>query len=125
MTETPLDPKQDALIIQLLQCTTVSEAAKAADVTTSTVYRWLKEEQFSKAYRDAQKRLFDVAMGHLQGGTSEAVRTLREIMTSTTAPETARVTAARTVLDFARQHIGQQEIEDRIAALEAGMKNEK
>jgi hypothetical protein len=57
-------------------------------------------------------------MGHIQQATGEAAATLREIMNSNTAPETARVTAARTVLDFARQNINLQDLEDRLSALE-------
>ena len=46
--------------------------------------------------------------------------TLREVAVSDPAnPAAARVTAACTVLDFARQHVETAEIEERLAALES------
>lgn len=117
-----LDPKRQIAIMALLEKPTVKEAAQQVGIADSTLHRWLREDEFSAAYRQAQRGLFDQAMGHLQHGTSEAVATLREIMRSSSAPETARVTAARTVLDFARRTVNVQKLEDRLELLEEILK---
>jgi len=124
--EPVLSQNQESAIVALLEKPTVREAAASVGVAESTVHRWLRENDlFQTSYRKAQRSLYDHAMGRLQNATAEAAATLREIMTSKEAPETARVTAARTVLDFARSNINLQELEDRVTSLEAQAKGEK
>jgi hypothetical protein len=47
------------------------------------------------------------------------VEALREVMTDQDAPHASRVSAARTVLDMAMRATSEEEIEKRLAALEA------
>lgn len=117
--EAELTGRQEVLIAALLSEPTQEAAALKADVPRSTMYRWLREGSFQERYRAAQKHLFSHAMGRLQNTAGDALDTLREVMTDTTNPAAARVTAARTVLDFARQHIETAELEERLAALES------
>ena len=46
-----LTRKQEEAIIALLTHRGVDEAAKAADVATRTLYRWMKDPEFDAAYR--------------------------------------------------------------------------
>lgn len=92
--EAELSGRQEALIAALLSEPTQEAAALKAEV-------------------------FVHAMARLQGATGDALDTLRDVMTDTANPAAARVTAARTVLDFARQHIETAELEERLAALES------
>lgn len=117
-SETELTCRQDKLIAALLAKPTQEAAAAKAKIPKSTMYRWLRDEAFLTRYRAAQRDLFAHAMARLQGATSEALETLREVMTDKASPAAARVTAARTVIDFARQHIETSELEARLAALE-------
>lgn len=57
-------------------------------------------------------------MRRLQGTTSEAVETLRSVMSDSDAPASAKVTAARTVLEFAKNNIELADLEERLKALE-------
>ena len=121
-----LDPKQAVAITCLLEQPTIRQAATAAGVSESTLYRWIREDTtFNTAYKQAQRSLWDHAMGQIQSSTAEAAKTLRDIMTDENAPETARVTASRTVLEFARQNISLQDLEERISAIEAARDEEK
>lgn len=117
--EAELSGRQEMLIAALLSEPTQEAAAVKAEVARSTMYRWLREGSFQERYRAAQKALFVHAMARLQGATGDALDTLREVMSDPANPAAARVTAARTVLDFARQHIETAEIEERLAALES------
>lgn len=119
----PISAIQERAIAALLRNRTKDEASRDAGVPQSTLYRWLREPEFKARLREAQRDLFDHAMGYLQDATGEAVATLRAVMTSDDAPETARVTAARLVIEFNRQHIDTHDLEERIAALEATIKN--
>ena len=53
------------------------------------MYRWLRDEAFLTRYRAAQRDLFAHAMARLQGATSEALDTLREVMTDKQSPAAA------------------------------------
>jgi hypothetical protein len=125
-TENPeLDPKRKLAIVALLEKPTIKAAAEHIGIGETTLHRWLRDDTFATAYRQAQKNLYDHALGIVQSSTASAAQTLRDIMTDEDAPETARVTAARTLLDFARQHISLQDLEERIASIEAARDEEK
>lgn len=117
--EEELTARQEALIAALLSEPTQEAAAESASVPRSTMYRWLREATFQARFRAAQKALFAHAMARLQGTAGDALDTLRDVMTDASNPAAARVTAARSILDFARQHIELTDIEERLAALEA------
>ncbi len=50
-----LTPPQERAIIALLNEQTVGRAAAAAKVGQRTLYRWLREPEFSRAYRQARR----------------------------------------------------------------------
>lgn len=54
VTEKKLSPAQFKAIEMLLTCGSVSEAATAANVTTNTIYRWMKDDTFLTALRAAE-----------------------------------------------------------------------
>lgn len=108
----------DEAIAVLLQSPTQAEACETLGISRTTLWRWKQDPTFQEQYRDAQRSFYDHAMGQLQAGASEAVRTLRDVMADPGAQDSARVSAARAVLDLASKRIDQQELEDRIRALE-------
>ena len=65
------------------------------------------------------------AIIQLQQTTGEAVETLRGIITDQEAPASSRVSAAKTVLDFAVRAVKLEEIETRLKILESqrGLEN--
>src|SRR2546423_15602208 len=67
-----LSRKAEAAIVALLAHPTIPEAAKAAGVSETTLWRWLQKDDFRKKYRGAQDKVFDGALGSLQGATTEA-----------------------------------------------------
>jgi integrase len=108
--------RKEAAIIGLLLEPSFEKAAKRAGVSESTLWRWLRLPEFQEAYRSARRESVSQAIGALQRASSEAVEALRKIMKNTKAPATARVNAARSILEFA---IKGMEIEDILARLEA------
>lgn len=113
-----LKPAQQTAITCLLAEQTIEAAAAAADIAPSTLHRWLKDDVFRAAFRDAQNQLFEHAMGHLQSAAAEAVQTLREVLGNKSAADAVRVSAARTILMMGRSQADRQELEDRVSALE-------
>jgi hypothetical protein len=59
------------------------------------------------------------AVAHLQRVSGEAVETLRVIMNDDQKPSSVRVTAARVILEISIKAVELEDLEVRIAALEA------
>ncbi|MFN2513842.1 MAG: transposase family protein [Pyrinomonadaceae bacterium] len=115
-----LDRKTEAAIVALLAHPTMAEAAKAAGVSETTLWRWLQRDDFRKKYREAQDKVFDDALGSLQGASTEAVSCLRRNLSC--GNPSAEVHAARTILDYTLKARELFNLKNRIALLEAALK---
>lgn len=69
-------------------------------------------------YRAARRRIVEHAVVRLQHDADRAAGVLMEVAEDTTAPASARVAAARTVLERAMHTIDQDELQARIDRLE-------
>ena len=103
----------------------VEEAARAAGIGVRTLLRWLKLPEFQSAYRQARRDVYGQAIARLQQGTSPAATTLLKIMIDPSVPASVRVRAADSVLNHATKAIEIEDIEARVAALEAATANAK
>lgn len=72
-----------------------------AGVSERTLWRWLQAEPFKAAYDEARQALVSHAVTRLQVATELAVNTLRDVMENRINSASARVAAAKTVLDIA------------------------
>jgi hypothetical protein len=72
--------------------------------------------------REARRLAFSQSIARLQQGSSAAATTLLKIMLDVNAPASTRVRAADSVLDHAAKAIEIEDIEARVAALEAAAK---
>jgi hypothetical protein len=114
-----LSHKQERAIAALLVAPSVTAAAQQIGVNENTLLRWLKDAAFQSAYRDARRAVVQHAIAQVQQATGEAVETLRNVMQDPAAPASARVSAAKAMLDTALKGIDIDDLEVRIAALEA------
>src|SRR5262245_39565095 len=113
-----LSRKQEALISALLTAPTLADAAQTAGIGEVTAWRWLKEPTFQTAYRDARRAVVQQAITQVQQATGEAVETLRSVMQDPEAPASAKVSAAKNILDTAVKAVEVEDLEARITALE-------
>lgn len=118
MTSFKLTHKKNQAIAALLHHPTVVAAAKATKLSEKTLRRWLKDEAFAEAYESAKRDCLNHATGRLQDATSKAITTLTNVMGNAESPG-AQVSAARTVLEFAFRAVEHDDLEKRLAALEA------
>jgi hypothetical protein len=109
--------KEDA-IAGLLTQRNIEEAAKVAGIGANTLLRWLKVPEFQTAYREARRAAFGQAVARLQQGTSAAT-TLLKTMIDPATPASVRVRAAEAIFNHAAKAIEIEDIEARVAALEA------
>jgi hypothetical protein len=115
-----LTPRQEQGITALLMQGSLQAAAEASGVHEKTLRRWLREDPaFQAAYREARRAVVQQAIVQIQQATGDAVETLRQVMRATDAPASARVTAAKAILETAIKAVEVEALEARIAALEA------
>lgn len=118
-TSAELTAKQEKAVIALLTASTIEAAAKCANVSESTLLRWLKETNFSDAYRAARREVVTQSLAQIQQATGEAVETLLSVAKDTTAPASSRVSAARAILDTAVRGVELDDLAARVEALES------
>ena len=117
-----LSHKQERAIATLLVAPSVTAAAQQIGVNENTLLRWLKDEDFQAAYREARRAVVQHAIVQVQHATGEAVETLRSVMQAADAPASAKVSAAKTILETAVKAVELEDLEARIVALEAAQK---
>lgn len=114
-----LSRKQEQTIAALLTYDSITAAAAGCSVAEATIHRWLKDDGFQAAYREARRAIVQHAIVQVQRATAEAVGTLRAVMQDADAPASARVSAAKAILETAVKAVELEDLEARIAALEA------
>ena len=93
----------------------MEEAAKATGIAPNTLLKWMKEPEFQQAYRAAHGQ----SRARLQQATSAAVSTLLKVMVDTSTPASTKVRAADSVLNHSAKSIELEDLEVRLAAVEA------
>jgi hypothetical protein len=113
-----LGRKKEEAIVALLSTRSVEEAARACNTPPRTLYRWLKDPEFDRAYRAARRQAFGQSTARLQYGASAAASTLLKVMLDPGTPASTKVRAAECVLSHAAKAIEIEDIDARVAALE-------
>jgi transposase-like protein len=121
---TKVERKQEEAIAALLTQRNIEEAAKAAGIAANTLLNWMKVLEFQKSYREARRAAFGQAIARLQQGTSAAATTLLKTMIDPATPASVKVRAAEAIFNHAAKAIEIEDIEARVAALEAATTTE-
>ena len=95
-TNEELRPRQQRTITYLLECPTIEGARKRADVSRSTLYRWMKEPAFQEALEQSKRTQFQASLGQLQSLVPGAIRGLKKLLRSSN--ESVRLRACVEVL---------------------------
>ena len=95
--------RQEAVILSLLQHTSIEKAARAAGVHPTTIRRYFKDPKFRRKWEDEQDAYRQHALGRLQCGAQAAVATIFRVMSDQDAPAGARLNAAKYVLESGKQ----------------------
>jgi len=120
-----LSRKKDQAVMALITEPTMKAAADKIGITPRTLYKWLKMPEFRSAYMAAKREAVTVAVARLQQAAAEAVEALRSIMNDPKKPASARVSAARAILEMAIKAIEIEDLEVRIEELERLITNKK
>ncbi|MHB9026777.1 MAG: hypothetical protein ACYC7E_21810 [Armatimonadota bacterium] len=120
-----LERKFEQAVLALLMCPSVAEAARQVGVNEATLLRWRQLPAFDEAYRSARRQVVEQAIGKLAANCWEAVETLRAVMTNAEAPASARISAAKAILDYAREEILLGDLAARLAVLEGKLRKDE
>jgi AcrR family transcriptional regulator len=66
----------EKILLALLECGSVSEAARQAGVSKSTIFRRLSDKDFRASWRSARESVVEIATSRMQGAMSKAVECL-------------------------------------------------
>jgi hypothetical protein len=113
-----LSGKKQRAVLALISEPTIQAAAIAAKVGETTLYRWLHDKEFQKAFYSARRESVGQSITHLQQASGKAVTTLVEVMTDQDKGASTRVSAAKTVLEMAFKSIELEGLAVRLAAIE-------
>ena len=104
------------LVMALAAGGTVEAAAKAADVSETTAYRRQREPAFRQRVAEVRDEMVSRAVARLSATSTLAADCLRELLKAQS--ETVRLGAARAILELGSRLREQEDLVERIAALE-------
>ena len=110
---------REAAIAALVAHPNVKEAAITCGVSEVTLHRWLNDPDFAVQLAEAQRGVTKRVMRSVISRAERAVSVLDEIMSDIESAAPARVSAARTVLEFTMRAIELEDVLGRIEALES------
>lgn len=113
--------KKEELLTALLTESTVEKAALKAGIAKSTAFKYLKDNDFKERLLDKKREVMAQVTNQLQRQALEAVKVLSDIMTDEKAPEYARISAAKSVLDNAYKGLDLEDIQVRLSKIEQAM----
>ena len=113
-----LTPRQHRAVECLIAGTSISDAAKCANIGERTLYRWLGQEDFQSAVRRSRQLSLTQLATHLQHMASRAAGTLDEIMEDKNATSASRVSAARHSMDMFYKAATLEDIMERLMTIE-------
>ena len=113
-----LTPRKEKALQALLVCRTRAEAAKMAGIGESTLRGYMQNTEFVERYEIAFSDMVRDAAQQAKQTLSPALSTLKEIMMDQEEPAQARITAARSILEYSLKLTEQADILEQLRELE-------
>ena len=113
-----MTPKREKALSALLVSRTQAEAAALAGIGESTLREYMKDAEFKERYNLACRELVREAARQAQQTLSPALRTLRTIVEDEDEQKQARITAARTMLEYSLKLSEHADILEQLRELE-------
>jgi hypothetical protein len=120
-----LTAKQEKALAALLSLGEVRAAAKDSKVGETTLWRWLKESAFMEAYAGQRRKLLEAGAAGLTANVAKASNVLISVAESKDAPASARVAAARAIIEGATKAVETLDLIPRLEAIEKAMADKK
>jgi hypothetical protein len=116
--------KLEQFVENLLSAPTVESAARSAGLSARTAWRRMRDPAVVQRLAEARRQSMQHAMMRLQAAASAAVACLCAVQQDAES-ESAKVSAARTILEMALRAAEIGDIEERLTRLEQLVKNNR
>lgn len=118
-----LTAKQEKFLLALMNTNTIVEACREAEITNNTGHKYLNNPEFREEYLRIRRETMQQATNKLQQSAILAVETLENVMSDAdNSTPSARVQAARAVLENAYKSLEIDDLQQRIEQLEERIK---
>lgn len=114
-----MTPNKEKLLAALLTSRTKKEAAAAACISDRTMRSYFEDKEFCQRYREAFAGVVQDATRRAQQLLEPALSTLQTVMEDEEIPAQARITAARSIIDYSMRLTEQSDIMRQLDELEA------
>lgn len=109
---------EERALSALLTSKTKLEAAEKAGITDRTMRRYFENPEFCQRYREAFAGVVQGAMRRAQQLLEPALSTLQTVMEDEEIPAQARITAAKSIIDYSLKLTEQADILEQLRELE-------
>ena len=113
-----MTPKKEKALNALLTSRTFDEAAKLADISPRTLYRYRQDEEFKAEYEKAVGELIGDASDRLKMSLSSAIETLYSIASDSGEMSGNRISASRALLEYGLKYSEYNDVLLEIRAME-------
>ena len=120
-----LSRKKEQAIAALLSQRGIEEAARAVGIGASTLRRWLRLPEFKEEYLQARRDVVNQVHARIQQNSGAAASVLLKLMADPTTPASVRARTAQCILERSAKSLEEEDIEVRIAMLEAAAEKTK
>lgn len=117
--------KKEQAIAALLSHRSIEEAAKATGISAATLKRWTQLPEFKAAYYQARREVVFQTNARLQQNSGVAASVLFKLMADPATPASVRARTAQCILECANKSLELEDMEMRLAALEAASNGPK
>lgn len=113
-----MTPNEERALSALLTSKTKLEAAEKAGITDRTMRRYFEDPEFCQRYREAFAGVIEDATRQSQALLMPALSTLQTVMEDEEIPAQARITAAKSIIDYSLKLTEQADILEQLRELE-------
>lgn len=109
---------REVIAMNLLTSGSYQECCERCGISEKTLRKLRRDPDFQEIVKQTKKEMFQVSMDKAQASSIKALEVLNSIMSDTTATDSSRVSAARTVLELAYSSVEQEEILSKLDEIE-------
>ena len=113
-----MTPNKEKLLAALLTSRSKKEAAAAAGIAERTMRTYFEDPEFCQRYREAFAGVIEDATRQAQALLMPALSTLQTVMEDEEIPAQARITAAKSIIDYSLKLTEQVDILEQLRELE-------
>lgn len=113
-----MTPNKEKLLAALLTSRSKKDAAAAAGIAERTMRTYFEDPEFCQRYRKAFAGVIEDATRQAQALLMPALSTLQTVMEDEEIPAQARITAAKSIIDYSLKLTEQADILEQLRELE-------